>query len=432
MQHPSQVTWWHLYPLGFLGATIRPDEAADGAAATAEQPPVRTLASLIPWLDYAAGLGIGGILLGPIFRSSTHGYDTLDHLRVDPRLGAEADFDALAAACAQRGLHLALDGVFNHVGSQHPWVLDALENGPDSPGAAHVRVDHVFEGHEGLVTLRHDAEPVRAYTAQVMSHWLERGATAWRLDAAYAVPTDFWADVLARTRSTHPDAWFLAEVIHGDYAAFASASTADSVTQYELWKATWSALADRNLFELDWTLKRHLEFAEAFPPATFVGNHDVTRIASCVGVDAAIAALAILMTIPGTPTVYAGDEVALRGVKEERIGGDDAVRPAFPATPWDSIADAEAAGSLPEGAARAWDAHRALIALRQARPWLVTATVEVTSLANERMTYRASAVDGAGTSGSNPVAIDVVIDLTGTPRASVSDASGETLWASAP
>ena len=428
MQRPEQVTWWHLYPLGFLGATVRPDEVDGADSAQPEIAPVRTLASLIPWLDYAAGMGIGGILLGPIFLSSTHGYDTLDHLRVDPRLGTEADFDALAAACAERGLHLALDGVFNHVGAEHPWVLDARENGPDSPGAAFVDVDQVFEGHAGLVTLRHDAEPVRAYTAEVMAHWLGRGATAWRLDAAYAVPTDFWADVLGRTRATHPDAWFLAEVIHGDYAAFASASTADTVTQYELWKATWSALADRNLFELDWTLKRHLEFAESFTPATFVGNHDVTRIATSVGVDGAIAALAILMTIPGTPTIYAGDEVALRGLKEERIGGDDAVRPEFPDAPWDSVADAEAAGTLPEGAARMFDAHRALIALRQERPWLVTATVEVTELANERMTYRARGVDGGVAEPAD--AIEVIIDLTGTPSASVSDVGGDVLWAS--
>jgi glycosidase len=374
-------------------------------------------------------MGIGGVLLGPIFTSSTHGYDTLDHLSIDPRLGIEADFDALAAACSERGLHLALDGVFNHVGSEHPWVRDAIENGPDSPGAARVNVDRVFEGHAGLVTLRHDSEHVRAYTAEVITHWLDRGAIAWRLDAAYAVPTDFWADVLGRARMTHPDAWFLAEVIHGDYAAFAEASTADTVTQYELWKSIWSSLADRNMFELDWTLTRHLEFCEAFTPATFVGNHDTTRIATQVGSDGsgvhgAVAALAILMTLPGTPTIYAGDEFAMRGLKEERVGGDDAVRPVFPEAPWGSVADAEAAGALPTGAALAWNAHRELIALRQARPWLVTATVEVTSLANERMEYRASARDGGDS-------ISVVIDLAGGPSASVADASGATLWASA-
>lgn len=385
MRHQAQVVWWHVYPLGFLGATIRPD---DGAAPT-HVAPTRTLASLIPWLDYAARLGFEGLLLGPIFRSSSHGYDTLDHLAIDPRLGNEADFDALAAACAERGMHLALDGVFNHVGDQHPWVLDALANGPDSPGAKRVRIDHaedgtpsahVFEGHGGLITLRHDAEEVRAYITAVMTHWIDRGATSWRLDAAYAVPNDFWADVLARTRATHPDAWFLAEVIHGDYAGIAAASTVDSVTQYELWKSLWSSIANRNFFELDWTLKRHLEFCESFTPSTFVGNHDVTRIASQVGIDGAIAALWLLMTLPGTPFVYYGDEVGALGVKEERIGGDDAVRPEYPAAPlqrWAADADAT----------RVLEAHREAIALRRENPWITTATVTVERLENTRITY---------------------------------------------
>ena len=74
-----------------------------------------------------------------------------------------------------------------------------------------------------------------------MNHWLGRGADGWRLDAAYAVPTTFWAQVLPRVRAEHPDAWFVAEVIHGDYPAFVQESTVDSVTQYELWKAIWSS-----------------------------------------------------------------------------------------------------------------------------------------------------------------------------------------------
>jgi len=413
VRHQAQVVWWHVYPLGFLGATIRPD----GGAASPAGAPTRTLASLIPWLDYAADLGFEGLLLGPIFSASSHGYDTLDHLAIDPRLGTEEDFDALASACAARGMHLALDGVFNHVGDRHPWVLDALANGPDASGAGRVRIDHaadgtpsahVFEGHGGLVTLRHDAEEVRAYTAEVMTHWLDRGATSWRLDAAYAVPDDFWADVLGRTRATHPDAWFLAEVIHGDYAGIAAASTVDSVTQYELWKSLWSSIANRNFFELDWTLKRHLEFCKAFIPATFVGNHDVTRIASQVGIDGAIAALWLLMTLPGTPFVYYGDEVGALGVKEDRLGGDDAVRPEYPPTlpmGWASDADA----------ARVLAAHREAIELRRKNPWLTRARVTVELLENTRITYVVS-----GENEGESLRVDA--DLAAAPHVTVATA----------
>ena len=113
-----------------------------------------------------------------------------------------------------------------------------------------------------------------------MCHWLDRGADGWRLDAAYAVPAAFWADVLSRVRSVHADVYFVGEMIHANYADFVERSTIDTVTQYELWKAIWSSLADRNFFELSWALNRHNSWLGTFVPQTFAGNHDVTRLAT--------------------------------------------------------------------------------------------------------------------------------------------------------
>ncbi|MHA7223935.1 hypothetical protein ACX80S_16695 [Arthrobacter sp. RHLT1-20] len=90
-----------------------------------------------------------------------------------------------------------------------------------------------------------------------MKHWLGRGADGWRLDAAYAVPPAFWKAVLAAVRSEYPQAYFVGEYIHGDYAQEAGAGTLDSVTQYELWKAIWSSLNDSNFYELAAGLERH-------------------------------------------------------------------------------------------------------------------------------------------------------------------------------
>ena len=72
------------------------------------------------WLDHLISWGGNGLLLGPIFTSSTHGYDTIDYFQIDPRLGDDADFDALVTACRERGVRLLLDGVFNHVGREFP------------------------------------------------------------------------------------------------------------------------------------------------------------------------------------------------------------------------------------------------------------------------------------------------------------------------
>ena len=91
--------------------------------------------------------------------------------------------------------------------------------------------------------LNHDSDEVAELAVSVLSHWLGRGASAWRLDAAYAVPPAFWARVLPRVRSEFPDAWFVGEVIHGDYAGIIERSSMDSLTQYELWKAMALPLA---------------------------------------------------------------------------------------------------------------------------------------------------------------------------------------------
>ena len=127
----DHAIWWQVYPLGALGAPVL--EREDGLHHRLER--------LEPWLDYVVELGCSGVLLGPIFASTAHGYDTTDHERIDPRLGDDADFDALVAGCKQRGLRIVLDGVFSHVGSGHPLVRQALQEGPTGPRAELFDID---------------------------------------------------------------------------------------------------------------------------------------------------------------------------------------------------------------------------------------------------------------------------------------------------
>jgi cyclomaltodextrinase len=374
--------WWQVYPLGFVGAEreLQPN-----------RPIVHRLPQLFDWLEYAVDLGANGLALGPIFAAETHGYDTVDHFRIDPRLGDDGDFDALVAAAHDRGLRVLLDGVFNHVGRGHPAFQRALAEGPTAPTASWFRLAwperwspateprHAdFEGHRHLVALNHDELAVADYVAEVMRHWLRRGADGWRLDAAYAVPSGFWARVLPGIRAEHPDVYVVGEIIHGDYVAAAREGTLDSVTQYELWKAIWSALNDRNFFELAWALGRHNGYLDAFAPLTFVGNHDVTRIASQLLDERYLPhALAILFTVGGTPAIYAGDEQAFRGIKEQRAGGDDAIRPAFPDTP----------AGLAEYGWGVYRLHQQVVGLRRRHPWLHRAHTEVATLRSEALAY---------------------------------------------
>ena len=108
-------------------------------------------------------------------------------------------------------------------------------------------------------------------------------------------------------------------------------------------------------------------------PLTFLGNHDVTRIAVQVPDERHHEhAVALLGFLPGVPSVYYGDELGLRAVKEDRAGGDDAVRPAMPDGP-DEVPDAR-----PE----VTEVHRRVLGLRRRHPWLVDARVEATEVTN--------------------------------------------------
>jgi glycosidase len=372
---------WHVYPLGFTGA--------EPSALPAREPARHRLKQLEQWLDYAVELGCNGLLLGPVFSAETHGYDTVDHFSIDSRLGDESDFDALVAAAGQRGLRLVLDGVFNHVGRAFPAFQLAGNSGPGSPTARWFKrtadgADYaVFEGHGHLVELDHDEPAVLAYVIEVMTYWLGRGAGGWRLDAAYAVPPAFWAKAVQAVREAFPDAWFLGEVIHGDYAAYANEAGLDAITQYELWKAIWSSLNDRNFFELEHALGRHNAFLGSFDdgrlPQTFAGNHDVTRLATELNDDRHFGhALAVLMCVGGVPSVYYGDEQGFRGLKEHREGGDDAIRPPFPASPADL---------LPDGW-RYYRLHQRLIGFRRRHPWLVRARTEAVHLEQSALALR--------------------------------------------
>jgi cyclomaltodextrinase len=380
-QWVQHAIWWHVYPLGFVGADTTGTERG----------PAHRLSRLKKWLDHAVRLGASGLALGPIFTSSTHGYDTIDHRRIDPRLGDEQDFDDLVAAAHDRGLRVLLDGVFSHVGRDFPAFQRALRYGPDAPGADWFRFSwdapearyDTFEGHPNLVTLDHANPAVADYVTDVMGQWLARGVDGWRLDAAYAVPDRFWATVLPRVRRDYPDAYLVGEVIHGDYGAIVRETGLDSVTQYELWKAIWSSLNDRNLFELAWAFERHNTYLDVFTPQTFVGNHDVTRLASKLTDERHLAhALVVLLTTGGTPSIYYGDEYAFRGIKDERAGGDDAIRPAYP----DDLSQ------LPEDGSATFRLHQELIGLRRRHPWLHRARTRVVDLANEHLVYES--VDG--------------------------------------
>ena len=214
--------------------------------------------------------------------------------------------------------------MFNHVGRSHPRLREAVAAGAGLAGCRLVRdrprapaVDglevHVFEGHERPRRARTTTTPRSGRpSATSWRTGCERGVDGWRLDAAYAVPASFWrAPSLPRVRERFPDAWFVGEVIHGDYAGYVAESGLDSVTQYELWKAICNSIEERQPVRAGLVARSGTTSSlAAFLPLTFLGNHDVTRMASRRSpTQRHLAhAIAVLFSVGGTPAVYYGDE----------------------------------------------------------------------------------------------------------------------------
>ena len=125
--------------------STRWDSSARFQRALPPDPHEHRLRRIAEWFDHAITLGASGIALGPIFASRTHGYDTTDHYRIDPRLGDDDDFDFLIAQARRRGLRVLLDGVFNHVGVDFPRYREATNDDAAAswfrgrPGDPHLR-----------------------------------------------------------------------------------------------------------------------------------------------------------------------------------------------------------------------------------------------------------------------------------------------------
>jgi glycosidase len=349
----ADAVFYHVYPLGLCGAPATNDFSSE---------PVERLAKLTGWLAHIRDLGCNALLLGPVFESSAHGYDTADYWHVDRRLGTDETLRSLVESCHAAGLRVVLDGVFNHVGRDFWAFRDVLAKGPASPFAGWFaglsfegrspygdRFSYEgWAGHFDLVKLNLAHPEVRAHLLDAVRSWiLDFDIDGLRLDAADSVNLGFLRELSAWCRSIQPDFWLVGEVVHGDYRRWANAETLDSVTNYEAYKGLWSSLADHNYFEIAHSLEREFGSGglyEGLALYNFVDNHDQDRVAGKLGETRLLYPLYLLLfTMPGIPSIYYGSEW---GLQAKRLPGDDGpVRPAL------SLEDGPSLGCAPDLAA---------------------------------------------------------------------------------
>ena len=117
-------------------------------------------------IEHIKNLGINAIYFGPIFQSSYHGYDTIDYLKIDERLGTNSDFKNIVSKLHDNNIRVIIDGVFNHVGREFWAFVDVKNNKSNSQYSSWFNIDfngnsnyndgfyyEGWEGHYDLVKL---------------------------------------------------------------------------------------------------------------------------------------------------------------------------------------------------------------------------------------------------------------------------------------
>ena len=331
----KDAIFYHIYPLGLCGAPRSND---------LNLPVMTRLDSLSPWLDHIQALGANAIYLGPVFQSTSHGYDTMDYYQVDRRLGNNDTLVRFADEVHRRGMRLVLDAVFNHVGRDFCAFRDVLEKKESSPyrdwfynlrfGEQSPKGDpfqyESWQGHFSLVKLNLQHPHVRAHIFDAVGMWMDKfGIDGLRLDAADCIEMDFLQALHEFVKSRKPEFWLMGEVVHGDYRQWVNSNTLDSVTNYAAYKGLYSSLNDGNYFEIAYGLNQQFGEQGQYRDLllyNFVDNHDVDRVASKLRKPAHLFPLYILLfTMPGLPSIYYGSEWGITGIKEK--WSDDQLRP---------------------------------------------------------------------------------------------------------
>lgn len=310
------------------------------------------LKGLTQKLDYIAGLGADCIWLMPVAESpSYHGYDVTDYYKIEPDYGTNGDFKAFVAAAHRRRIKVLVDLVLNHASSEHPWFQEALRdtvsphrnwflwsktprnNWHKSP----VR-DEYYYGlfWSGMPDLNYDTPAVLAEMKRVARFWLtDMGVDGFRLDAirhlievgdqisntpgTYAVLREFGSYV----RQIAPQSYTIGEVWDSTGAILAYyPDQLDAYFAFPISDALIDAVRSGKSGRLLSTVVRFQSAQPAWRWSPFQRNHDQTRTMTALGNDPAAVKLAatILLTLPGVPFVYYGEEIGMTGDKpDERL-----------------------------------------------------------------------------------------------------------------
>lgn len=336
------------------------------------------LAGITEKLDYLADLGVTAIYLNPIFEArSNHRYDTVDYLKIDPFLGTLEDFETLVSEAEQRGIKLILDGVFNHMSSESPY-FDRYDRYPGKQGACE-SIDSPYRkwfffappkanqpapcagdpnplyyqswfGFDTIPRINNAIIETRRFffldEDSVAQTWGRAGIGGWRMDVAPDIDNGrdpqniYWETFRAVVRRLNPETAIISEE-WGDAAEMLQGDEFDSTMNYRLRTAILGFARDTDFTDNDTNGDRTIRvltargfddmvraIEEDYPRPAYLalmnllGSHDTSRLLFAADNDKQVQRLAALaqFTLPGAPTVYYGDEIALDAPSQDDNG----------------------------------------------------------------------------------------------------------------
>ncbi len=300
-------------------------------------------------------LGITGIWLMPIHDSpSYHGYDVTDYRSINPDYGTMEDFENFLAEAHSRGIRVIIDLVMNHSSTQHPWFEQSAANNPQyrdfyrwsdtNPGyngpwgqtVWHSRNGEYYYGlfWGGMPDLNYDSPALKDSMFAVAEFWLsDIGVDGFRQDAVLYIDEDgsqlkntdgtlqFWQDFNTHVKSINPDAFNVGEAweptnIVLDYI---SNDRLDYAFEFDLANAMLNSVNSGNSASIISQMQKVYDEYPFLQYGTFLTNHDQNRIMNVLGqnVNKAKTAASLLLTLPGIPYLYYGEEVGMLGQKPD-------------------------------------------------------------------------------------------------------------------
>lgn len=297
------------------------------------------LAGIRKKLPYLKKLGVNTIYLNPIFlATSNHRYDTVDYMKIDPMLGDEDDLRGLIHDLHQNGMHLLLDGVFNHVGQESIYFQEAIKD-----KSSHyywfnfIDYPEKYQSWWGVSSLPEVNKSNPEYQDfiygdhGVLAKWMKDQVDGWRLDVADELPMDFLRNIRNRLMKENcqvmiGEVWGDAsdKFVNSEYRPYTFGDNLTGVMNYPVRNFIVGLLTSENN-DAEIALMNKLALLVEHYPTNFlrnclnnIGTHDTVRIKTALQNDEKLVLLAfgLMFMLPGVPCIYYGDEAGLIGDKD--------------------------------------------------------------------------------------------------------------------